>query len=312
MLADLIRERTRPIITAECPSMDGGTVADLARKLEGTLPYVDAVNATDNPAAHAHASNTATAIALQQLGTEAIMQIVCRDKNRIAIQADVAGASMFGVHAFAALTGDDVTAGDEPEARRVYDIDGPQLVSVLASMRDGKYLSGRTFNPPEGFLITAVENPAAPPFEYRPQRALLKVRAGAQLLQLQICYQAERLASFMADCVANGAAAQAAILPSFCLTKTARALTFMDEQVPGIGVPAELIARIKDADDQAEASYQLVRDQVVHALSLPGVAGIHLTDFRHDGSLARLLEELQLGPAFDKTVHQGVIHAHSA
>lgn len=302
-LAELVRTRPRMIVTAECPSMDGGTVADLGAKIAGIAPYVDAMNATDNPAAHAHASNVATAIALRQLGVEPLMQIVCRDKNRIAIQADVAGASMFGVTSFCALTGDDVTAGDEPEARRVYDVDGPQLVSILSSMSRGTYLSGRRFQAPApgGFLVTAVENPATHPLGYRADRALLKARAGARMIQLQICYRPERLETFMAACVANGAAERAAILPSLCLTKNARALSFMDDKVPGISVPPETIARVADAADPAEEAYLLVRDLAAHALSLPGVAGLHITDFRHDDSLRRLLEELHLGPAFDPT-----------
>lgn len=288
--------------------MDGGTVAELGAKIASIAPYVDAMNATDNPAAHAHASNVATAIALLQLGVEPLMQIVCRDKNRIAIQADVAGASMFGVTSFCALTGDDVTAGDEPEARRVYDVDGPQLVSILSSMSRGTYLSGRAFSAPANFLVAAVENPATHPLDYRADRALLKARAGARLIQLQICYRPDRLEAFMGACVANGAAERAAILPSICLTRNARALSFMDAKVPGISVPPETIARVADAADPAEEAYLLVRDLARHALALPGVAGLHITDFRHDDSVRRLTEELGLGPAFDP----GVADQHAA
>jgi len=324
MLYDLVRERRRMIVTAECPSMDGGSVADLGAKIAGMAGvaatdgsagiagFVDAMNATDNPAAHAHASNLATAIALKQLGVEPLMQLVCRDKNRIALQADVAGAALFGITNFCALTGDDITAGDEPQARRVFDLDGPQLVSMLSSMGCGRYLSGRSFSPPGEFLVAAVENPAAPPLDYRAERALLKVDAGATLLQLQICYLPDRLENFMAATVANGAAARAAILPSVCLTRNARALGFMDAKVPGIHVPAEVIARVADAADPAEEAYLLVRDLAAHALSLPGVAGLHITDFRHDGSVARLVEELRIGPVHDPSIApvEGLAHAH--
>ncbi len=302
MLRDLVRDRPRMIVTAECPSMDGGSVADLGERIARIAPYVDAMNATDNPAAHAHASNLATAIALAQLGVEPLMQLVCRDKNRIALQADVAGAALFGITNFCALTGDDVTAGDEPEARRVFDLDGPQLVSVLAGMGRGTYLSGRTFHPPGEFLVAAVENPAAPPLDYRAERARLKVDAGASLLQLQICYLPDRLADFMAATVRNGAAARAAILPSVCLTRNARALTFMDEKVPGIHVPAATIARVAGAADPAEEAFVLVRELAAHALSLPGVAGLHITDFRHDGSVERLVRELRIGPVHDPSI----------
>ena len=126
----LCLSRERKIVTAEFPSFDGGTLDDIRAAAEKLAPWVDAINVTDNPAAHAHASNTAMAIALTQLGYNPILQVVCRDKNRLAIQADIVGVSMFGVQNICALTGDDVTAGDEPEARRVYDLDGPQQISL--------------------------------------------------------------------------------------------------------------------------------------------------------------------------------------
>ena len=113
---DLVASRERPIVTAEFPSMDGGDLNMVGEAVDRFQPHVDAVNITDNPAAHA--SNVSMAIAVRQLGLEPIMQVVCRDKNRLAIQADVVGAQMHGVTSFCALTGDDVTAGDEPEARR--------------------------------------------------------------------------------------------------------------------------------------------------------------------------------------------------
>ena len=300
-LAALARSRHRPIVTAEGPSADGGTVDDLAARLATIAPFVDAVNVTDNPAAHAHASNVSMAIALAQLSIEPIMQIVCRDKNRLAIQADIAGASMFGVVNFSALTGDDVPAGDEPEARRVFDLDGPQLVSVMSGMKAGTYLSGRSFSPAGEFFIGAVENPGAPPLDYRADRALLKVNAGAQMVQLQISYRPDQLEAFMAACVANGVAERAVVLPSVCLTKGARALSFMNDKVPGISVPADVVARVSSAADQSEEAYLLVRDLAAGALALPGVAGIHITDFRHDGSVQRLTEDLRIGPLFDTT-----------
>ena len=161
-------------------------------------PWFDAVNATDNPAAHAHTSNTAAAIAISMHGLEPIMQIVCRDKNRLAIQSDMMGAALHGITNISLLTGDDVTAGDEPEARRVFDVDSAQAINIARIMATGKYLSGRKINPAPDFYIGAVENAAAPPFEYRIQRALKKYRAGAKFLQLQISYHPDRLEAFCA------------------------------------------------------------------------------------------------------------------
>lgn len=303
---DLCRSRRRPVVTAEFPTFDGGTLDDVRAAAERIAPWVDALNVTDNPAAHAHASNTTMAVALRQLGFTPILQVVCRDKNRLAIQADIVGVSMFGVENICALTGDDVTAGDEPEARRVYDLDGPQLVRVATIMGEGTYLSGRTMTAPPHLFVGAVENPTAPPLEYRAERALKKVEAGARFLQLQIHYRPEQLEAFMAACVANGVAERAAILPTVCLTKTGRALSFMNEHVPGISVPAATIDRVANAADPKEEAYVLVRELAQHALSLPGVAGLHITDFRHDDSVRRLTEDLAIGPRFEER------HAHSA
>jgi len=295
-LGGLIASRSRPIVTAEFPSLDGGDIDTVAAALEPYRPYVDAVNITDNPAAHAHASNVSMAIAVHQLGVEPIMQVVCRDKNRLAAQADVVGASMHGVTTFCALTGDDVTAGDEPEARRVFDLDSPQLISIMNGISRGHYLSGRELKHPKELLIGAVENPFAPPADVRVRRAKTKVDAGARFLQLQIGYEPQLLEAFVEGVCGNRVAERAAILPTVIFTKTAGALRFMDNQVPGIHVPAAVIDRIAQADDPAEESYLMVREQVQHALSLPGVAGVHITDFRHDDSLRRLVNDLSIGP----------------
>jgi methylenetetrahydrofolate reductase (NADPH) len=255
-------------------------------------PHVDAINATDNPAAHAHASNVAIAIAIHQAGSEPIMQVVCRDKNRLAIQADIMGAAMFGVRNICALTGDDVTAGDEPEARRVFDLDGPQLVSVAAGLGHGHYLSGRQIDPAPDLFVGAVETPFAPPTDYRVQRAKIKSDAGARFLQLQIGYQPELLESFVRGCGDLGVLESTYLLPTICLVRRAGALRFMDREVPGISVPTSVIDRVANASDQAAAAYDLALEHAQHALSLPGVAGVHLTDFRHDGSIARLVGAL--------------------
>src|SRR3954469_22461375 len=165
------------VITGELPVVDGGGIEAVRQKLEQYEPWVDAINATDNTSAHAHASNVAVAIALKTLGVEPIMQIVCRDKNRLAIQSDIGGAALHGIENICCLTGDDVTAGDEPEARRVFDLDGPQVIVTAAALARGEYLSGRKLEPAPHLFIGAVENPGAPPLAYRAQRALKKARA---------------------------------------------------------------------------------------------------------------------------------------
>ena len=280
------------VFTAEFPSLDGNGLEKAKKYADRYRGWFDGVNATDNPAAHAHVSNMATSIALQQLGLEPIMQVVCRDKNRLAQQADIVGATMFGVENFVALTGDDVTAGDEPEARRVFDLDGPQLVHLMSTLKRGQYMSGRKLDPAPHMFIGAVENPGAPPFEYRVQRVAKKYAAGAKFLQLQICYHQDRLEKFCAGVKAAGLAGKIAIIPTVVLVKGARPLHFMHESVPGIDIPASEIARVENASDPAEAAYQQTLELAKHALSQPAVRGLHITDFRHDDTLERLMTDL--------------------
>jgi len=282
------------VFTAEFPAVDGGGMESVQKNVARLAPWFDAVNATDNPAAHAHASNTTTAIAMKMHGLEPIMQIVCRDKNRIAIQADMMGASLHGITNLSLLTGDDVTAGDEPEARRVFDIDSAQAINIARVMATGTYLSGRAIKPAPDFYIGAVENSAAPPFDYRIQRALKKHRAGARFLQLQICYHPDRLEAFCKG-VAE-VAPDLKLIPTIVIVKGAKPLGFMHDKVPGIDVPAQTLARVQNASDQSEEVYSLTLELAQHALSLPGVRGLHVTDFRHDDSLARFMSDLGRTP----------------
>ncbi|TRZ57636.1 MAG: hypothetical protein D4S00_02145 [Streptomycetaceae bacterium] len=282
------------VFTAEFPSVDGGGMASVVQHAARLSPWFDAVNATDNPAAHAHTSNTTTAIAMAMHGLEPIMQIVCRDKNRLAIQSDMAGAALHGITNISLLTGDDVTAGDEPEARRVFDVDSAQAINIARIMTTGKYLSGRTISPAPDFYIGAVENAAAPPFDYRIQRALKKHRAGAKFLQLQICYHPDRLEAFCKG-VAE-VAPDLKLIPTIVLIKGAKGLGFMNDKVPGIDVPASTLARAQNASDPSVEVYKLTLELAKHALTLPGVRGLHITDFRHDDSLNTFMNDLGRTP----------------
>lgn len=289
-LRDLLEDSSEIVFTAEFPTIDGAGMARVVSNVERLAPWFDAVNATDNPAAHAHASNTAVAIAVKAHGLEPIMQIACRDKNRLAIQADMIGAALHGISNVSLMTGDDVTAGDEPETRRVFDLDSAQAISVAHSLNNGVYLSGRPIKPPTDFYIGAVENAAAPPLEYRIQRALKKHRAGARFLQLQICYHADRLEAFTRG--VSEIAPALHLLPTIVLLKGARQLNFMNDKVPGIDVPRVIIERVENSSDQQEAAYQLALEQARHALAQPNVRGLHIADFRHDDTLIRLMMDL--------------------
>jgi methylenetetrahydrofolate reductase (NADPH) len=280
------------VVTAELLTVDSGGLDAVHERFEPFAEYVDATNATDNTSAHAHASPLAVAIALKQLGMEPVMQLACRDRNRLALEAEIAGAALHGIENILCLTGDDVTAGDEPEARRVFDLDSVQLLATAASMVNGRYLSGRALDPAPHLFLGAVENSGAPPLDHRVDRALKKVRAGARFFQLQVSFVPEQVERFQAEAVASGLAAQAALLPSICLVRTARSLRFIDEHVPGISVPAELIERCERAADTEHECFEVACELADHARSLPGVAGLHLISFRREAGIARLCQRL--------------------
>jgi methylenetetrahydrofolate reductase (NADPH) len=290
----------RFVVTAELHAVDAGGLDAVRERVEPFEEWVDAVNATDNTAAHAHASSVAVAIALLQLGVEPVMQLVCRDRNRLALEADIAGAALHGVENICCLTGDDVTAGDEPEARRVFDLDSTQLLALGSALARGTYLSGRAIDPAPHLFLGAVENPWAPPADYRVDRALKKVRAGARFLQLQVGFDPQPLERFTAEAVAKGLAARAALIPSICLVGSPRALRFMDESVPGISVPAALIERAERAADPGAECFEIAVELAAHARSLPGVAGLHLISFRRDSGIARLCERLEIPPRAER------------
>jgi methylenetetrahydrofolate reductase (NADPH) len=280
--------------------IDGGGHAEVLRQLEPMRAFVDAFNATDNPSAHAHASPLAVAIGLAQSGAEPVMQLACRDRNRIALEADLVGASMHGIENICCLTGDDVTAGDEPEARRVFDLDGIQLIALARSLSAGRYLSGRTLSPAPHFFLGAVENPGAPPFDYRVRRAAKKALAGARFLQLQICYRPQLLERFMRAAHETGVSEQIALIPSICILRSVSGMRFVATSVPGIDVPSETVRRVEQAADAEAECFEIAHELASHALAQPGVAGLHFISFRKDAGIAKLCTRLGIPPRVER------------
>jgi methylenetetrahydrofolate reductase (NADPH) len=295
----------RFVVTAEMPTIDGGGFPEIQRQLAPMKDWVDAVNATDNAAAHAHASPLAVAIALKACGVEPVMQLACRDRNRLNLEAEIVGAAMHGIENLSCMTGDDVSAGDEPEARRVFDLDSPQLIAVARALADWRYLSGRVLHPAPRLFVGAVENPGAPPFHHRVSRAAKKADAGARFLQLQICFQPERLEAFMAQAAATGLAARCAMIPSILIVRSALALRFVHEKVAGIEVPAEQIARAEAAADQQHECFEIACELADHARALPGVAGLHFISFRKDAGIAKLCQRLGIKPRAERDQPHG-------
>jgi methylenetetrahydrofolate reductase (NADPH) len=291
------------VVTAELPVIDGGGFAEIDRQLEPMRAFVDAFNATDNPSAHAHCSPLAVSIGLIRAGVEPVMQLTCRDRNRLGLEAELMGAAMHGIENICCLTGDDVTAGDEPEARRVFDLDGPQLIALARLMEGGHYLSGRIIDASPHFLIGAVENPGAPPFEFRVRRAAKKALAGARFLQLQICYRPELLERFMHAAYDTGVSERIALIPSICILRTVGGMRFVASRVPGIDVPPATVARVENAADAQDECFEIAYELASHALAQPGVAGLHFISFRKDAGIAKLCTRLGIPPVAERETH---------
>jgi methylenetetrahydrofolate reductase (NADPH) len=288
------------VVTAELPVIDGGGHAEIQRQLEPMRPFVDAFNATDNPSAHAHCSPLAVSIGLIGVGAEPVIQLACRDRNRLALEADLMGAAMYGIENVCCLTGDDVTAGDEPESRRVFDLDAIQLIKLGRTLERGHYLSGRAIADPPHFLLGAVENPGAPPFEYRVRRAAKKAAAGARFLQLQICYQPPLLERFMHAAHDTGVSERVALIPSICILRTVGGMRFVATRVPGIDVPPAYVKRVEQAKDAEHECFEIAYELAAHALAQPGVSGLHFISFRKDAGIAKLCQRLGIPPRVER------------
>jgi methylenetetrahydrofolate reductase (NADPH) len=234
------------------------------------------------------------------VGAEPIMQLVCRDRNRLALEADIMGAGMYGIENVSCLTGDDVTAGDEPEARRVFDLDSIQLVALARTLDRGHYLSGREIHPKPHFFVGAVENPSAPPLEFRVRRAAKKALAGAQYLQLQLCYRTELLERFMRAAHDIGLSQRIALIPSIAILRSVGGMRFVAGHVPGIDVPPETVRRVEQAADPEHECFDIAYELASHALAQPGVAGLHFISFRRDAGIAKLCGRLGIPPRIER------------
>jgi methylenetetrahydrofolate reductase (NADPH) len=287
------------VVTAELQATDSADPASVHEQAELLRGKVDAVNCTDNSAAHPHIAPLAAAHLLTDAGIEPIMQLACRDRNRLGLQADLLGAAALGVRNVVCMTGDDVGAGDHPEAKPIYDIDAIHLLRIARIMRDeGTYLSGRPLSRPPSFLIGAVENPFAPPLEFRPMRLGTKVEAGAEFVQTQICFNIEKLRLFMARCGDLGLLDHVWVLAGVFVPRSARAVRYLRDQVPGIDVPDPVVERMDAAgpDREWEEGVRIALEIVEQVRAIPGVRGLHLMSIKNEPAIVRVVEEAGLLP----------------
>jgi len=287
------------VVTAEMQTSDSADPAEIVRDGKTLRDAADAVNCTDNSAAHTHVSALAASRLLIETGVEPVMQMVCRDRNRLGLQADLLGAAALGVRNVVCMTGDDVSAGDHPEAKPIYDIDSVHLLRIARIMRDeGTYLSGRALTEPPRFLIGAVENPFAPPRDFRPMRLGTKIEAGAEVIQTQICFNLDAMRIFMARCGELGLLDDVWVLAGVFIPSSARGTRYLRDQVPGVDVPDAVIDRMESAppERQKEEGIAIALDVVEAVRQIPGVSGIHLMTINHEEAIPRVVEAAGLLP----------------
>ncbi len=292
----------RPVVTCEIASGDSADAADLRRRARLVRDHVDAVNVPDNTAGVVHMSALAASAVLVQEGIDPIMHVTCRDRNRLALQSDLLGAAALGVRNLLCLTGDHVIHGDHPQARPVFDLDSLQLLGLANRMtREGRYLSGREIKPRPDLFPGAVENPFAPPYDFRPLRLGKKIEAGARFIQTQIVYNVDRFAAFMARVRDLGLDRRVPILAGVAPLRSARSARYMKERVPGMEVPDEIIRRMEQAGEQRarrEAEGIRICVEVIDRLrEIPGIAGFHLMPIHWEEAVAEINEQARLRPA---------------
>ncbi len=282
-----------------CPPR-GPNPGAVERQIDVLAGCADAYNVTDNQSARVHMSSLAVSVMLQQAGLEPVFQVTCRDRNRLAMQADLLGAAGFGIRNVLAIGGDHVSAGDHPQARAVYDLDSINLVHMIQRMRDGQvYENGKSIpkRAPD-FFVGAVANPFAPPYALRPLRLAKKVAAGAQFIQTQLIYDVARFRDFMARVVDLGLHEQVAILAGIGPIRSLRAAQYMARQVPGLVVPEPVIRRMEglSKEDQPRAGLDLCCEIAREVREIEGVRGLHIMAVGWPTAVPQIMERLDLYP----------------
>ena len=270
-------------VTTELAPPDSADPEDVYKRARVFDGYVDAINATDGSGANCHMSSLAVCALLTRVGYAPIMQISCRDKNRIAIQGDILGGAAMGVCNMLCLTGDGVQAGDQPQAKPVFDLDSSSLLETIRVMRDKKtFLSGRKITMPPQVFLGAAANPFTPPYDYRPVHLAKKVAAGAQFIQTQYCYDMPLLERFMAKVREQGLHQKCFILVGVGPLATARGARWMRGNVPGIHIPDPVIARLEGAKDQKLEGKKICIELIQQIREIEGVSGIHVMAYRQE------------------------------
>jgi methylenetetrahydrofolate reductase (NADPH) len=278
-------------VTSELAPPDSADPEDVYKRARVFDGYVDAINATDGSGANCHMSSLGVCALLTRVGYAPIMQISCRDKNRIAIQGDILGGAAMGVCNILCLTGDGVQAGDHPQAKPVFDLDCMSLLDIARTLRDEhRFQSGRKITYAPRVFLGAAENPSALPLDWRPMRLAKKIAAGAQFIQTQYIYDVGRLKNFLTRLDDLGLTGTVYILAGVGPLRSAKAAIWMRENVPGIYIPDALIERMKGAQDQAGEGRNVCVELIQEIRSLRGISGVHLMAYRQEESVAEVIQ----------------------
>jgi 5,10-methylenetetrahydrofolate reductase len=272
-----VLESGRFAVTAEAGPPKGASAAVMVRKAEILRHCCDAANVTDNQTAIVRMSSLAGCLLLKQQGIDPVMQIVCRDRNRIAIQSDVLGAVALGIGNILCLSGDHQKFGNHPTAKSVFDIDSIQLIQALKKMRDEKkFICGEDISGEVPLLIGAAANPYADPFEFRVVRLAKKVKAGANFIQTQAVYDVAKFAKWMKMVTDRGLDKEVHILAGVIPIRSAGMARYMRDYVSGVSVPNEIVTRMEQAKNAKEEGAKIAVEIIEQIKEIPGVHGVHI------------------------------------
>lgn len=279
-------------VTAELNPPDSADPADVFDAAQPLGEVADAINATDASGANCHMSSIGICALLTRAGYSPVYQISCRDRNRIAIQGDVLGAAALGVSNVLCLTGDGVGVGDQPGAKPVFDFDSLSLLRTIRTMRDtGVFLSGRKITRPPLLFLGAAENPCVPPYDWRPDRLVKKIEAGAEFIQTNYIYDIPLFERFMARVRDMGADKRVFIIAGVGPLASAKAARWMRSNVPGIHIPDPLIARMEGAANPSEEGKRICIELIQQLRGIEGVAGVHVMAYRREHLVSDIILE---------------------
>ncbi len=286
-------------VTAECGPPKGADPEVVKSKGKLLKDYVDSANVTDNQTGVVRLSSLASCAILRAEGLDPVFQMVTRDRNRIALQSDILGASALGIRNILCLSGDHQSFGNQPQAKGVFDIDSVQLIQTVRRMRDeSEIIGGEKLTVPPKLFIGAAANPFADPFKYRAARLATKVEAGAEFIQTQCIFNLKRFKEWMGLVRDYGLENKVFILGGITPLKSARMAEYMAKQVAGMDIPEEIISRMKSvpAKEQREEGIKIAVETVQSLKRMKGVHGVHIMAIEWEEVVPRIVEEAKLFP----------------